>query len=105
MPFITRQAAAVAAVIALSAAPTLASSPRSSTGAVKAKTALTAKIAEETPLLRLKYTLNHGVSKGLAANAVASDGRVGRQSYPGRLRAAAGQAWVGARRRHSKTRR
>ena len=73
MPFITRQVAAVAAVFALSAGPALASSTTSSTGAVKAKTSLTEKIATETPLIRLGYTLNQGVDLGLGANAVASD--------------------------------
>ena len=73
MPFITRQVAAVAAALALSAGPALASSTTSSSGAVKAKTRLTAEIAKQTPLFRLTYTLNHGVSNGLGANAVASD--------------------------------
>jgi hypothetical protein len=70
MPFITRQVAAVAAVLALSAAPALANSPRSSTDAVKARTALTAKITQETPLIRLKYGAPGPV---LGHNAVASD--------------------------------
>ena len=73
MPFVTRHVAAVAAVLALSAGPALASSTTSSTGAVKAKTPLTAKITTETPLIRLKYTLNGGVDGGLEPNAVASD--------------------------------
>ena len=73
MPFITRQVAAVAAVFALGAGPALASSTTSSTGAVKAKTSLTAKIAKEIPLISLRYTLNRGVSPGLGSNAVASD--------------------------------
>jgi hypothetical protein len=70
MPFITRQIAAVAAVFALSAAPALASATPSSTGAVKARTALTAKIAQETPLIRLEYGAPGPV---LGRNAVASD--------------------------------
>lgn len=73
MPFITRQVAAVAAVFALSAGPAVASSTTSSTGAVKAKTSLTEKIARETPFITLKYTLNHGVDEGLGRNAVVTD--------------------------------
>jgi hypothetical protein len=73
MSVITRQVAAVAAALALSAGPALASSTRSSTGAVKAKTPLTAKIAKETPLFRLGYMLNGGVDRALEPNAVASD--------------------------------
>jgi hypothetical protein len=45
----------------------------SSAGAIKAKTSLTKKIATETPLIRLGYTLNQGVDLGLGANAVVSD--------------------------------
>jgi hypothetical protein len=70
MPFITQQVAAVAAVLALSAAPALANSPRSSIDAVKARTALTAKIAQETPLIRLRYGAPGPV---FGHNAVASD--------------------------------
>ena len=73
MPFITRQVAGVAAALSLSAGPALASSTMYSTGAVKAKTPLTAKIAKQTPFIRLEYTLNQGVSKGLGQNAVATD--------------------------------
>jgi hypothetical protein len=73
MPFITRQVAAVAAALSLSAGPALASSATSSTDAVKAQTPLTAKIAKETPLIRLGYTLNNGVDRVLEPNAVASD--------------------------------
>lgn len=70
MPFITRQVAAVAAVFALSTGPALASATPSSTGAVKAKTALTAKIAYETPFVAVKYSRNYG---GLGQNAVVTD--------------------------------
>jgi hypothetical protein len=70
MPFITRQVAAVAGLLALSAAPALASATPSSTGAVKAKTALTAKIADETPFVEVKYSRNYG---GLGRNAVVTD--------------------------------
>jgi hypothetical protein len=73
MSIITRPTVVVAAALALSAGPALASSTTSSRGTVKAKTALTAEIAKETPLFRLKYTLNGGVDEGLGANAVASD--------------------------------
>ena len=58
MPSITRQVAAVAAALALSAGPALASSTPSSTGAVNAKTSLTAEIAKQTPLFRVEYTLD-----------------------------------------------
>jgi hypothetical protein len=70
MPFITRQVAAVAAVFALSTGPALASGTPSSTGAVKAKTELTAKIAYETPFVEVKYSRNYG---GLGQNAVVID--------------------------------
>jgi hypothetical protein len=70
MPFITRQVAAVACLLALSAAPALASATPSSTGAVKAKTALTAKITDETPFVEVKYSRNYG---GLGRNAVVTD--------------------------------
>ena len=70
MPFITRQVAAVAAVFALSTGPALASATPSSTGAVKAKTALTAKIAYETPFVEVRYSRNYG---GLGRNAVVTD--------------------------------
>ena len=73
MSIITRPIVTAAAALALSASPALASSTTSFTGAVKAKTPLTAKIAQQTPLFRLKYTLNHGVDTGLKPNAVASD--------------------------------
>ena len=51
MPFITRLVAAVTAALALGAGPALASSTTCSTGAIKAKTRLAAKIAKETPAL------------------------------------------------------
>ena len=70
MPFITRQVTAVAAVFALSTGPALASATPSSTGAVKAKTALTAKIAYETPFVEVRYSRNYG---GLGRNAVVTD--------------------------------
>jgi hypothetical protein len=69
MPFITRQVAAVAAVFTLSAVPAFASATTSSTGAVKAKTALTAKIAQETPFIRLRY----GFGGSFGRNAVVTD--------------------------------
>jgi hypothetical protein len=62
MLFTTRQVAAVVAVFALSTGPALASATLSSTGAVKAKTALTAMIAWNVTRLQAVVKALHSLN-------------------------------------------
>lgn len=71
MTYITRQAAAVAAALTLSAGPAFAS-PTTSNNPVKAETRLTTVIAKQIPTFRFKYTVPGGPDQGAGQNAIDS---------------------------------